>query len=88
MEAKDFSIKVTGEISKKQPIEYTAIHVMYDFKGNVENKQAALDVVNDFQEKYCGVSHMFKKRLPVTWEVNYNGVQIFTNNMEALVQLN
>ncbi len=83
----DFSMKVTGEISKKPPIEYVAIHVQYDFKGVAENKQAALDAVNDSQEKYCGVSHMLKKILPVTWEVNYNGEQIFSNKREAPTQL-
>ena len=66
----DFSMKVTGEISKKPPIEYVDIHVQYDFKGSEENKQAALNAVTDSQEKYCGVSHMLKKILPVTWEVN------------------
>src|ERR1039457_5767109 len=30
----DFNIKVSGEISKQPPIEYTAIHVVYDFKGD------------------------------------------------------
>ena len=85
----DFSIKVTGEISKKPPIEYTAIHVQYDFKGIDQNMQAALEAVTDSQEKYCGVSHMLKKILPVTWEVNYNGIQIFNNKMEAVsAQLN
>lgn len=79
-EAQDFSIKVTGEISKTPPIEYVSIHVEYDFKGIEENKQAAVDAVNDSQEKYCGISHMLKKIMPVTWEVNYNGAQIFTNN--------
>lgn len=86
-EVQDFSMKVTGEISKKAPIEYTAIHVQYDFKGNEANQQAALDAVNDSQEKYCGVSHMLKKIMPVTWEVNYNGKQIFNNQPEAVAQL-
>ncbi|MEO8148616.1 MAG: OsmC family protein [Bacteroidia bacterium] len=87
-EVQDFSMKVTGEISKKPPIEYTAIHVQYDFKGIAENKQAALDAVTDSQEKYCGISHMLKKILPVTWEVNYNGEQIFSNKKETATQLN
>lgn len=87
-EVQDFSMKVTGEISKKQPIEYIAIHVQYDFKGLIENKQAALDAVNDSQNKYCGVSSMLKKALPVTWEVNYNGVEIFNNKKEVVLQLN
>jgi putative redox protein len=81
-EVKDFSMKVTGEISMKQPIEYVAIHIEYDFKGLDENKQAALNAVNDSQIKYCGVSSMLKKALPVTWEVNYNGLQIFNNKNE------
>ncbi|MEP7322117.1 MAG: OsmC family protein [Saprospiraceae bacterium] len=87
-QADDFSIKVTGEISKKPPIEYIAIHVQYDFKGAKENRQAALDAVNDSQEKYCGISHMLKKILPVTWEVNYNGIQVFNNQKETISQLN
>lgn len=78
----DFSMTVTGEISKRPPIEYIAIHVVYNFKGEDDGKSAALQAVNDSQEKYCGVSNMLKKALPVTWEVNYNGQGIF-NNLEA-----
>ena len=79
----DFDMKVIGEISKRTPIQYIAIHVMYDFKGAEENKEAALNAVNDSQEKYCGVSAMLKKALPVTWEVNYNGNSIFNNKEEV-----
>ncbi|MEO6948837.1 MAG: OsmC family protein [Ginsengibacter sp.] len=81
----DFDMKVIGEISKRPPIQYIAIHVIYDFKGTEENKEAAVNAVNDSQEKYCGVSSMLKKALPVTWEVNYNGNQIFSNKLEAEV---
>lgn len=82
----DFDMKVVGEISKRAPIEYIAIHVIYDFKGKAENKEAALNAVNDSQEKYCGVSSMLKKALPVTWEVNYNGVSVFSNKMEEVAE--
>lgn len=84
----EFDMKVIGEISKRPPIEYIAVHVIYDFKGAPENKEAALNAVTDSQEKYCGVSSMLKKALPVTWEVNYNGVQIFSNKLEAEVLAN
>lgn len=87
-EVEDFTIKASGEISKKPPIEYVAIHLTYDFKGNPENKQAALDAVTDSQEKYCGVSSMLKKVLPLTWEVNYNDVQIFNNSKDLATQMN
>jgi putative redox protein len=84
----EFDMKVIGEISKRAPIEYIAIHVIYNFKGSAENKEAALNAVNDSQEKYCGVSSMLKKALPVTWEVNYNGMQIFNNKKEVVAELN
>ena len=84
----DFDMKVIGEISKKAPIEYIAAHVIYDFKGPLENQEAALNAVTDSQEKYCGVSSMLKKAIPVTWEVNYNGIQIFDNKPETAALIN
>ena len=82
-EVQDLSIKVTGELSKQAPIQYVSMHVNYDFKGDPLYKDAALDAVNLSQEKYCGVSSMLKKAVPVTWEINYNGVQIFNNKTVA-----
>jgi putative redox protein len=84
----DFDMKVIGEISKRAPIEYIAIHVIYEFKGTAENKEAALNAVTDSQEKYCGVSSMLKKALPVTWEVKYNGELIFKNKKVEVAELN
>ncbi len=82
----DLNIIVTGELSKKAPVQYITIHLKYIFKGDVAQKNAAVDAVNDSQEKYCGVSSMLKKVLPVTWEIIYNGEQVFTNRfVEALV---
>lgn len=87
-EVTDLNIKVSGEISKQAPIVYTDIHMVYDFTGPVENKEAALQAVKDSQEKYCGVSHMLKKIMPVTWEVNYNKTNIFSNKDLITAQLN
>lgn len=86
--ADDFDMKVIGEISKRPPIEYIAVHVVYDFKGSQENKEATLNAVTDSQEKYCGVSSMLKKALPVPWEISYNGLQIFNNKKEEIPELN
>jgi putative redox protein len=86
-EVDDFDLKVIGEISTRAPIEYTAIHVIYNFKGKSENMEAALQAVNDSQKKYCGVSNMLKKVLPVTWDIFYNGSQIFSNKAEEIPEL-
>ena len=79
-ELTDLNIIVTGEISKRAPIEYVAINVVYEMKGNPEDEQDALAVVTKSQEEVCGVSHMLKKIMPVTWQVIYNGKEIFNNS--------
>ena len=84
----DLNIKVVGEISKTLPIEYIAIHIIYEFTGKEENKEAAMRAVTDSQEKYCGVSHMLKKIMPVTWEVAYNGEKVFNNKAAEAALLN
>ena len=86
-EVTDFNIKVVGEISKRATIEYIAIHIVYEFKGAEENREAALNAVTDSQEKYCGVSSMLKKALPITWEVKYNGGKIFNNKEMKATEL-
>ena len=77
----ELDIKVSGEISKHPPIEYVQIHITYDVKGAPEDTEAALDAVTTSQEKICGVSHMLKKIMPVTWQVLYNGTELFNNRV-------
>jgi len=74
--------------SVNEPRSSTLLFTLYMiFNGNNENKEAALNAVTDSQEKYCGVSSMLKKALPLTWEVNYNGQQIFNNRKEEVAIL-
>lgn len=80
-EADEFNIKAQGELSKETPIQYISIHLEYHFKGNEDFKYEALEAVSLSQEKYCGVSSMLKKVMPVTWEVVYNSHIIFTNKV-------
>jgi putative redox protein len=84
----EFNLKVSGELSKQPPLEYTSTHIVYEMKGNAEDREAVLDAVKQSQEKICGISHMLKKIIPVTWQVIYNGKEIFNNQREALAQLN
>jgi len=86
IQLEDFNLKVSGEISKQQPIEYVAANVIYEMKGIDENQQAALDAVTTSQEKICGVSSMLKKIMPVTWQVIYNGKEIFNNQPQNVVE--
>jgi putative redox protein len=75
----DLSMTVTGELSKQPPLQYVSIHVQYIFKAAPAAKEAALQAVTDSQEKYCGVSSMLKKAIPVTWEIIFNAATLFNN---------
>lgn len=77
----DMDLKVTGELSKQAPMQYVSIHVEYIFKANPSVEEAVLNAVTDSQEKYCGVSSMLKKAIPVTWEIIFNDKSIFNNQL-------
>jgi putative redox protein len=85
-ELQDFNIKVSGEISKQAPIEYVAVHLIYEMKGKQEDLEAALNAVRTSQEKICGISHMLKKIIPVTWVVTYNGDQVMNSEELEMIQ--
>ena len=84
----DFDVKVTGELSKQAPIQYVSIHLQYLFKADDNARQPVLQAVTDSQEKYCGVSSMIKKEIPVTWEIIFNDKMIFTNLVVEEVLIN
>jgi putative redox protein len=84
IEVNGSNIIVTGQISKPHPIVYTSIHLVYQFRGNETHIDAALKAVTDSQEKFCGVSNMLKKIMPVTWDITYNGNTIFSNKKPVI----
>ncbi len=87
IELKDLNLKVSGEVSKQAPVEYVSAHIIYEMNGNAENEQAAKEVVMYSQEKVCGVSHMLRKIMPLTWEIIYNGKEIFNSQTQITAQL-
>ena len=79
---KTFSLKVSGTISSQPPIEYTDIHVVYDMSGSEDDLNPALGAVMLSQEKICGVSAMLKRIIPVTWQVIYNGKEVYCSKRQ------
>ncbi len=67
-----FNMKVRGELTEEHPKTYTAITLVYEFKAadglKDENVRKAIDLS---QERYCGVSALLKKAIPVSFEVAY-----------------
>lgn len=64
-----FNIKVTGILTDDMPKVYESMHITYEFGGkdlDLEKLQKAVDLS---LEKYCGVSHMYRKIMTISHEI-------------------
>lgn len=78
VKVENFDLKVEGETSKTQPIEYTSIKLDYIFEGDIASLDEVTEAVHLSQEKYCGVSSMLKKIIPLTWNIYFNNTLIYS----------
>jgi putative redox protein len=64
-----FNVRVEAEMTEEHPKHYTAMHIIYEFKGDgleMEKLQKAVDLS---QDRYCGVSTVYRKALEITYEI-------------------
>ncbi|OFX38372.1 MAG: osmotically inducible protein C [Bacteroidetes bacterium GWA2_32_17] len=65
----EFNINVEADMTEEHPKHYYKMHVIYEFKGTnllFDKLQKAVDLS---QEKYCGVSAVYKKAMEVSYEI-------------------
>lgn len=65
-----FNVRIDADLSESHPITYTSIKVIYEFEGNDLPKEKIERACKLSFEKYCGVMAMYKKAIPVTYEIN------------------
>jgi putative redox protein len=64
-----FNINVEGELTEAHPKHFRKIHMIYEFKGHnlpIAKLQKAVKMTED---KYCGVSVVYKKALRLSSEI-------------------
>ncbi len=69
VEPEYFNVKVEAEMTEEHPKHYTAMHIVYEFKGEnleMEKLQKAIDLS---QDRYCGVSFVYRKAMEITHEI-------------------
>jgi len=67
-----FDIKVSGDLTEEHPKYYSSIKITYEFKASDKLKDENVrKAVALSQDKYCGVSALLKKAVPVEWEIVY-----------------
>lgn len=71
-----FEVAVDAPVVEKvQPPIFKEIALTFLFKGNIE-KEKAIEAVRLSQTKYCAVSAMIAKAVPIHYKILLNGTEI------------
>jgi putative redox protein len=69
VEIEGLSITVEGDLTEEHPKHFIKMHVIYQFTGKdlpLDKLQKAIELS---EERYCGVSAVYKKAMEVTSEI-------------------
>lgn len=69
VEIVDLTIYVEGEVTDEYPKYYRKMHVIYEFSGKDLPQDKLERAVGLSEEKYCGVSAVYKKAMDLSHEI-------------------
>ena len=64
-----FNVRVDGTLTEEQPSQYKKMHIIYEFKGDDLPLEKLKKAIELSQEKYCGVSALYKKAIELSYEI-------------------
>lgn len=69
-----FEIAVEAALTEEHPKHYTGMHVIYSFTGKELDPEKLKKAVELSQDRYCGVSAVYRKTMEVTYEIKISDV--------------
>lgn len=69
VEVDGFNVIVEGDLTDEHPRHFYKMHVIYEFKGKDLSLDKLQKAVSLSEERYCGVSALYKKALELTSEI-------------------
>ena len=69
IELKSLNVIVEGELSEEHPKRFQKMHVIYEVEGDNLPLDKIEKAVSLSEEKYCGVSAVYKEVLEITSEI-------------------
>lgn len=69
VEVDSFNVIVEGDLTEEYPKHFYKMHVIYEFTGKNLPPDKLQKAVSLSEEKYCGVSAVYKKALELTSEI-------------------
>ena len=64
-----FDIEIEADLTEEHPKHYSAMHIIYKFKGQNLDKDILARAVELSQERYCGVSAAYRKAMTLSYEI-------------------
>lgn len=65
-------IDVESEVTEEHPKHYSSMHIIYKFSGANLDIEKLEKAVSLSQDRYCGVSEVYRKAMPITHEILIN----------------
>ena len=69
VEVDSFNVKVEGDLTEEFPKRFYKMHVIYEFTGKDLPLDKLKKAVKLSEERYCGVSAVYKKAMELTSEI-------------------
>ena len=69
VEVEDFNITIEADLTEEHPKYYDKMHIIYQFKGKDLDPEKLKKAVDLSQDRYCGVSAVYKKVMELTYEI-------------------
>jgi putative redox protein len=69
VEVEDFKVVVEGDVTEEHPKYFYRMHVIYEFTGKDLPLDKLQKAVSLSEERYCGVSALYKKAIELTSEI-------------------
>jgi len=69
VEVEAFNVVVKGDLTEEHPKQFSQMRVIYEFKGKDLPMDKLEKAVNLSEERYCGVSAMYRKAIGITTEI-------------------
>lgn len=69
IEPKSFNIIIEAELTEEHPKHYSGMHLIYEFTGDGLDEEKLKKAIELSQDRYCGVSAVYRKAMPLTYEV-------------------
>jgi putative redox protein len=73
VEVEDLNVIVEGDLTDEHPKHFTKIHVIYEFTGKDLPMEKLKTAIELSEERYCGVSAVYKKTMVITSEIKIIG---------------